>query len=60
MHRRTSLLEAGVVVRHPELLLAPDRCDKVSCDDTGRCPVLRGGGSSDQGGTVPPVSQVGV
>ena len=30
------------MVCHPELHLAPARCDKVSCDDTGRRPVFSG------------------
>ena len=30
------------MVRRPELLLTPDSCEKVSCDDIGRCPVLWG------------------
>ena len=30
------------MVLHTELLLAPECCDKMSCDDTGRRPVLRG------------------
>ena len=29
------------MVRRPELLLAPDCCDEVSCDETGLRPVLR-------------------
>ena len=29
------------MVFHPELLLAPERYEEVSCDDTGRRPVLR-------------------
>ena len=39
---RPSLPEAGRVVCRPELNLAPECCDAVSCDDTGRRPVLRG------------------
>ena len=30
------------MVRCPELHLAPDRCNEVSCDDTGCCQVFRG------------------
>ena len=30
------------VVRRPELLMASERCDEISCDDIGRCPVLKG------------------
>ena len=40
-NRSPSLLEVVRVVCHPELHLAPERFDKVSCDDTGRRPVFR-------------------
>ena len=40
-NRHLSLSEAGRVVYRPELHLAPERCDEVSCDDTESCPVFR-------------------
>ena len=39
---RPNLPEAGRVVFRPELHLAPECFNEVSCDDTGRRPVLRG------------------
>ena len=41
MHLRSPLLEVSRVVRRPELLLAPERCDEIYCDNTGLRPVLR-------------------
>ena len=41
-NRCLSLPKADRVVRCPELHLAPEYCDKVSFDDTGRLSVLRG------------------
>ena len=42
LHRRPSLLDTGIVVCRPELLLVPERCDEVSYDETGLRLVLRG------------------
>ena len=42
LHCRPFLSEAGRLVCCPELLLALERCDEVTCDDTGRHRVLRG------------------
>ena len=41
-NRRPTLPETGRGVCRPELHLAPECCNEVSCDDTGRRPVFRG------------------
>ena len=40
-NRRPTLPEAGRVFCRPELHLAPECRNEMSCDDTGRHPVLR-------------------
>ena len=40
-HGQPSPPKTGRVIVCPKYGLAPESCDEVSCDYTGRCPVLR-------------------